>query len=105
MRAPQIRLLKTISSTISRANIIYVKGAQPVSGKNIIYRDDGQPIYSNDTYNPVNDLWDINPLFVDSQNGDYHLQAGSPAIDAGYNLNQSVPNDFAGTVRPAGPRL
>ena len=83
-------------------NIIYVKGAQPISGKNIIYRDDGQQINSNDTYSPVNDLWDINPLFVDSQNGDYHLQAGSPAIDAGYNLNQSVPNDFAGTIRPQG---
>ncbi len=83
-------------------NIIYVKGAQPVSGRNIIYRNDGQPIYSNDTYNPINDLWDINPLFVDSQNGDYHLQAGSPAIDAGDNLGVSVPNDFVGTLRPQG---
>ncbi len=83
-------------------NIIYVKGAQPISGKNIIYRDDSQPIYSNDTYNPANDLWDINPLFVDSKNGDYRLQASSPAIDAGYNLGQSVPNDFTGTARPQG---
>ena len=29
------------------------------------------------------DLWNINPLFINPSAGDYHLQAGSPAIDAG----------------------
>ena len=83
-------------------NIIYVKGSQPVSGKNLVYRDDGQPIYTTDTYNSANDLWGINPLFVNPQNGDYRLQAGSPAIDAGYNLSNLVTNDFVGTLRPQG---
>jgi hypothetical protein len=28
---------------------------------------------------------DADPLFVNPDNGDYHLQSGSPAIDAGHN--------------------
>lgn len=30
-----------------------------------------------------NNLFDLNPLFIDSANGDYQLSVGSPAIDAG----------------------
>lgn len=84
-------------------NIIYVKGQKPVSGRNMVYRDDGRPISSTDTYDPTNDLfWGINPQFVDPQAGDYSLQAGSPAINAGYDLGNLVSNDFADTVRPKG---
>ena len=43
-----------------------------------------------------------NPLFVDLENRDLHLQAGSPAIDAGIDLehkfdfdNHPVPSGFA----------
>jgi parallel beta-helix repeat protein len=34
--------------------------------------------------------------------GDYKLQAGSPAIDAGIQLQEVVPNDYAGSSRPRG---
>ncbi len=82
------------------SNIIYVKGQKPISGRNMVYRDDGQPISSTDTYDSTNDLfWGINPRFTDPQAGDYSLQAGSPAINAGYNLGNLVPNDFNGTIR------
>jgi hypothetical protein len=40
-----------------------------------------------------------NPLFIDVMTGDYHLQSGSPAIDAGSELNAPV-IDFDGTTRP-----
>ncbi len=83
-------------------NIIYVNGNKPHSGQNMIYRDDGHPIYTTDTYNPAHDLLGIDPLFVNPQAGDYHLQAGSPAIDAGSDLRGLVPDDFEGTSRPQG---
>ena len=42
-----------------------------------------------------------NPLFVAAQSGDYHLQSGSPCIDAG--TSQYAPTtDFEGTSRPQG---
>jgi hypothetical protein len=38
-------------------------------------------------------------MFVNGAAGDYHLQAGSPAINAGSSVG--VPNvDFEGTPRP-----
>ncbi len=42
------------------------------------------------------------PLFVDAINGDLHLQAGSPAIDAGDNGAVAVPTDLDGNSRIIG---
>jgi hypothetical protein len=40
------------------------------------------------------------PLFVDPLHGDYHLQAGSPSVDAGDNAAPSLPEtDFDGNPR------
>jgi hypothetical protein len=41
------------------------------------------------------------PLFVSPATNDYHLQAGSPAIDTGTSV--MVPIDFDGNPRPIGP--
>ena len=41
------------------------------------------------------------PLFVDAANADYHLSAGSPAIDAG-SAALAPQRDFAGQPRPLG---
>ena len=41
------------------------------------------------------------PLLVDPALGDFRLQAGSPAIDAG-STNPDVTDDYVGTSRPQG---
>ncbi len=71
-------------------------------GKNLVYRNDGQPLEASGTYNHSNDFWGIDPLFVNPAAGDFHLQASSPAIDTGFNLNGLVPNDYEGRPRPQG---
>ncbi len=43
----------------------------------------------------------VDPLFVDAPGGDFHLQAGSPARDAGITLAE-VPDDFDYQARPFG---
>ena len=44
---------------------------------------------------------DTDPLFVDAAVGDYHLQAGSPCIDAADPLT-TLTEDIEGNPRPAG---
>ena len=44
---------------------------------------------------------DSDPLFVDAVNGDYHLQAGSPCIDAGTSTD-APSDDIDGDERPQG---
>jgi hypothetical protein len=41
--------------------------------------------------------------FVDLEGGDYHLDAGSPAVGAGVNLSDIFSDDFEGNDRGAGP--
>ena len=48
-----------------------------------------------------NNLVDVNPLFVNAATFDFHLLAGSPAINAGTTLSD-VPTAFDGTTRPQG---
>ena len=47
-------------------------------------------------------IWMKNPLFVNVSGGDYHLQASSPLIDAGKNLEGIVDQDYAEVARPEG---
>jgi hypothetical protein len=41
------------------------------------------------------------PRFVDAAAGDFHLDKGSPAINAGDDLSGTVPTDLDGNSRPA----
>jgi hypothetical protein len=48
-------------------------------------------------------LASANPLFVNPAGGDFHLSAGSPAIDAG--IDAGLTGDFDGDPRPIGARF
>jgi hypothetical protein len=48
-----------------------------------------------------NDLIGVDPLLIDPPNNDFHLQPGSPAIDAG-EIRAEVIHDLEGTPRPQG---
>jgi hypothetical protein len=87
---------------------LYVRSFQ----QNIFFGVEGFPAvkgcnYDNNIFTPSlpttgtgNTLAD--PLFVDSASNDFHLKAGSPAIDA---FPDSLTNhDFDGTPRPQGSR-
>ena len=65
---------------------------------NLFYNSDGSTPTGT---SQLHDLWNTNPLFANPSNGDYHLQAGSPAIDTGVTTT-NVPNDFDGVIRPQG---
>ncbi len=82
--------------------IILVNGssAQGLSaGHNLVYRSDG--VMPQGSPYP-DDLWQVDPRFVDLPGGDFHLSATSPAIDAAMIL-AGVPADFDGIARPIGP--
>ncbi len=89
---------------VVRNNIFYNAGSNywassggSVKGShNILYQTDG----SIDPGDFPNDLVNIDPLFVNPAADDYHIRAGSPAIDAG--LNVGVTTDLEGTPRPQG---
>ena len=67
---------------------------------NIWYSSDSTPPQSIPTWdiNPINS----NPLFVDPTDSsrNFHLQSGSPAIDAGADVSSVVTQDFDGNPRP-----
>jgi parallel beta-helix repeat protein len=99
---------------------IFCEGSSPTITNNIITSNELG--ISCDISSPAisyNDVWDngedkednyhgcvagigditADPLFIDPTNSDYHLQAGSPCIDAG--TNEGAPStDFDGNPRP-----
>jgi hypothetical protein len=94
-----------ISTGEVKNNIFYVFGAAYWAeggstidaSNNLLYKGDG-------TVDPTkfpNDLVNVDPKFVNPEAGDYRLQAGSPAIDAGIPL-PGFSNDILGVTRPQG---
>jgi hypothetical protein len=81
------------------AHAIYVTGTSKEglkAGHNLVYRPDGQK--PRGSPNP-DDLWQVDPQFVDPAKNDFHLREGSPAIDAGAVLAE-VKDDYDGHPRP-----
>ena len=71
---------------------------------NIVYGN-GASQLTNDATNTTlhHNLTDQAPRFMDAANGDFHVQPGSPAIDAGVDLSsRGVTTDLEGIPRPQG---
>lgn len=78
-----------------------------ISGGSLLFSD--YNLLSNtDNYEDAtagaHDITDQDPNFVDAANDDFHLAAGSPAIDTGTGLS-SPRVDFEGDLRPQGGRI
>lgn len=78
------------------SNYWAAEGGSVEGSHNILYSTDGL-IAAEDF---PDDLVNIDPLFIAPAADDYHLQPGSPAIDAG--LNVGVTTDLEGNPRPHG---
>ena len=68
---------------------------------NIVYGNGSSQITNDATNTTLQNNLTTNPLFINPSAGGFHLQSGSPAIDAGMTLPE-VPCDFDGNSRPAG---
>jgi len=101
----------TASNSMAYNNTIYNNqsgidigrgSANAVIQNNLVYSN-GASNYANQGVGTVADhnLIGTNPLFVNAAGGDFHLQPGSPGIDAGITLD-TVTTDIAGTSRPKG---
>ena len=57
-------------------------------------------IFNSSTYSPVaaHDKYNVDPGFVDSASGNFHLKSTSPAVDAGTAV--PVATDYDGNARP-----
>jgi hypothetical protein len=94
------------ASGVVRNNIFYDAGSNywasdggsVVGSHNLLYASEGLI----DPADFPDDLVNLDPHFADPAGDDYHILAGSPAIDAGMNVG--VATDLEGTPRPQGSR-
>lgn len=85
---------------------VYDDVSNTIIRNNISYKNQGLDGYRGEYYiGPGNiqdhNLFGIDPLFVDPEHGDFHLQAGSPAIDTGIPI-LGFDTDSDSTARPQG---
>jgi hypothetical protein len=93
----------------SATGIQGINGGSPIVTNSILWENGDDLNNSSATYSDIEDgdagtgNIQADPLFVDTANGDFHLQPGSPCIDAGDNLAPALPTtDFEGDFRIIG---
>jgi len=80
--------------------VTYYPHDKSIIKNNISYMNSGKDISS--IGGVLSNNLTTDPKFVNAEAGDFGLEAGSPAIDAGMTLKTEVPNDFTGKKRPEG---
>ena len=68
------------------------------AGHNLVWMSDGRKPPGSPR---SNDLWNVDPQFVDRAADNYHVKTGSRAIDSGIALAH-ITNDYDGHPRPMG---
>jgi len=81
-----------------------VFGSGLTTTNNLVFNNtaDGGAGFALDGRLTGNGNFSDDPAFVDAPNDDYHLEAGSPAIDAGADLSAVFTLDLDGDTRPDG---
>ncbi len=77
------------------------KGRRHPIRNNIFYPPGENLVATEDNAYEATDNQEIDPQFVDVESFDFHLKAGSPAIDAGV-ADRAPKTDFEGKLRPQG---
>ena len=68
---------------------------------NIAYNNQSDTDFSgNSGMIDDHNMYGVNPLFVNTGAGDFHLQSGSPAIDTGVSVSNVFTTDRDGNARP-----
>jgi hypothetical protein len=75
------------------------EGTGNVAAKNVVWGNTSGQVVGNGITYTANTVAD--PRFVDRASGNFHVQAGSPAIDAA-QIEYALPNDLDGAGRPQG---
>ena len=103
---PAGMLIGDTTNAVIKNNIIMDQRGQTIETYASSADVDYNLFYNRDSSIPlgtphIHDIWNIDPLFINPDNGDFHLQAESPAIDAGTILNNTT-HDMDGALRPQG---
>jgi len=101
--ADQTRVVNNILVGNSTQPVIYCEGAPPVFNSNdVVSPEGGGPRYLGTCFDLTGTDGNISadPQFVDAASGNFHLAAGSPAVDAGNNNASGLPaTDMDGEPR------
>jgi hypothetical protein len=98
----QVQMVNNIIVAPSQTAVVCGSFASsvPVFVTNDVFSNSGSAYAGCGSQTGLNGNISADPLFVNANGSDFHLQVGSPAIDAGTNGNTMPQHDFDGVMRP-----